>query len=103
MNGEWDSSRPKGWPRHGWEKRLAALVFAVAATAGTWYWQATFAADGLQRHYFVHYVAASAGWFEKYAVLHTVDSRGGWHPTVPGEVAPVKLPAGTRAGRLPSD
>ena len=28
-NGEWYESRPKGWPKHGFEKRLGVIAFAV--------------------------------------------------------------------------
>ena len=38
-----------------------------------------------------HYVVSSAGLFQKYLVLHTVDRRGRWHPTVPAEVVPVQM------------
>ena len=56
--------------------------------------------DALQRYYAAHYVVASAGWFNRYLVLHTVDRRGQWHPTIPAEVAPVKLASYTR-GAIP--
>ena len=29
MSGDWYQSRPKGWPRHGWEKRLGAILFGA--------------------------------------------------------------------------
>lgn len=47
--------------------------------------------DGMQRYYLAHYVVSSAGLFQKYLVLHTVDRRGRWHPTVPAEVVPVAM------------
>ena len=45
----------------------------------------------MQRYYLAHYVVSSAGLFQKYLVLHTVDRRGRWHPTVPAEVVPVAM------------
>ena len=31
MNGMWSSSRPKGWPRHGFQKRGGAIFFGFVA------------------------------------------------------------------------
>jgi hypothetical protein len=46
---------------------------------------------GMQRYYLAHYIVANAGWFNKYLVLHTVDRKGKWHPTVPAEVVALNL------------
>lgn len=34
MSGDWYQSRPKGWPRHGWEKRLGAILFGALVMFG---------------------------------------------------------------------
>ena len=97
MNGgEWHVSRPKGWPRHGYEKRIGAVFFGVVAMFAAWFVQAQYVMDGMQRYYLAHYVVASAEWFSKYNVLHTVDRRGKIHPTIPEEVVPVQLASYTR-------
>ena len=89
----WVSSRPKGWPRHGFEKRAGAVFFGVITVFAAWFIEVQYRWDAMQRYYLAHYVVASAGWFNKYLVLHTVDRKGRTHPTVPAEVAPVKLAA----------
>jgi type IV secretory pathway TraG/TraD family ATPase VirD4 len=91
MNGMWSSSRPKGWPGHGFEKRAGAIFFGFVAMFAVWFIQAQYVWDGMQRYYLAHYVVSSAGWFNKYLVLHTVDRRGKWHPTIPAEVVPVQM------------
>ena len=91
MNGMWSSSRPKGWPRHGFEKRAGAIFFGIVAMFAAWFIEVQYQWDGMQRYYLAHYVVSSAGLFQKYLVLHTVDRRGKWHPTVPAEVVPVKM------------
>jgi hypothetical protein len=91
MNGMWSSSRPKGWPRHGFQKRGGAIFFGFVATLAAWFVQWQYQWDGMQRYYLAHYVVSSAGWFNKYLVLHTVDRRGKWHPTIPAEVVPVQM------------
>ncbi|MGA2883312.1 MAG: hypothetical protein ABSG13_30570 [Bryobacteraceae bacterium] len=91
MNGMWSSSRPKGWPRHGFQKRGGAIFFGLVATFAAWFVQWQYQWDGMQRYYLAHYVVSSAGWFNKYLVLHTVDRRGKWHPTIPDEVVPVQM------------
>jgi len=37
MNGMWSSSRPQGWPRHGFQKRAGAIFFGVIATFAAWF------------------------------------------------------------------
>lgn len=37
MNGMWCSSRPKGWPRHGFEKRAGAIFFGIVAMFAAWF------------------------------------------------------------------
>jgi type IV secretory pathway TraG/TraD family ATPase VirD4 len=91
MNGMWCSSRPKGWPRHGFEKRAGAIFFGFVAMLVAWFIEVQYVWDGMQRYYLAHYVVSSAGWFNKYVVLHTLDRRGRWHPTIPAEVVPVKI------------
>lgn len=56
-----------------------------------WFFQVQYQWDGMQRYYLAHYVVSSAGLFQKYLVLHTVDRRGRWHPTVPAEVVRVQM------------
>jgi len=56
-----------------------------------WFIEAQYVWDGMQRYYLAHYVISSAGLFQKYLVLHTMDRWGKWHPTVPAEVVPVKM------------
>ncbi len=73
MNGMWSSSRPKGWPRHGFQKRGGAIFFGLVATFAAWFVQWQYQWDGMQRYYLAHYVVSSAGLFQKYLVLHTVD------------------------------
>src|ERR1700722_15127252 len=85
MDGILMSSRPKGWPRHAYQKRAGAIFFGFVAMFAAWFIESQFEWDGMQRYYLAHCVVASAGWFNKYLVLHTVDRRGKWHPTVPAE------------------
>jgi hypothetical protein len=92
----WSSSRPKGWPRHGFRKRGGAIFFGLVATFAAWFVQWQYQWSGMQRYYLAHYVVSSAGWFNKYLVLHTVDRRGKWHPTIPDEVVPVQMASYTR-------
>jgi len=87
----WVSSRPKGWPRHGFQRRGGAIFFGIVAMFAAWFFQVEYQWDGMQRYYLAHYVVSSAGLFQKYLVLHTVDRRGRWHPTVPAEVVPVQM------------
>jgi hypothetical protein len=91
MNGMWSSSRPKGWPRHGFQKQGGAIFSGLVATFAAWFIQWQYQWGGMQRYYLAHYVVSSAGWFNKYLVLHTVDRRGKWHPTIPDEVVPVQM------------
>lgn len=91
MNGMWSSARPKGWPRHGFEKRGGAIFFGIVAMFAAWFIQVQYEWDGMERYYLAHYVVASTGLFQKYLVLHTVDRRGQVHPTVPAEVVPVRM------------
>ena len=86
MNGMWSSARPKGWPRHGFEKRGGAIFFGIVAMFAAWFIQVQYEWDGMEKYYLAHYVVASTGLFQKYLVLHTVDRRGQVHPTVPAEV-----------------
>ena len=84
MNGMWSSARPKGWPRHGYQKRAGRSSSASwrCSRRGSFRWQ--FEWDGMQKYYLAHYVVASTGLFHKYLVLHTVDRKGKWHPDGPG-------------------
>ena len=91
MSGMWISARPKGWPRHGFEKRGGAIFFGIVAMFAAWFFQVEYQWDGMQRYYLAHYVVSSAGLFQKYLVLHTVDRQGRWHPTVPAEVSPIRM------------
>ena len=91
MSGMWISARPRGWPRHGFEKRGGAIFFGIVAMFAAWFFQVEYQWDGMQRYYLAHYVVSSAGLFQKYLVLHTVDRQGRWHPTVPAEVAPIRM------------
>ena len=91
MDGILMSSRPKGWPRHAYQKRAGAIFFGFVAMFAAWFIETQFEWDGMQRYYLAHYIVANAGWFNKYLVLHTVDRKGKWHPTVPDEVVPVNL------------
>lgn len=59
-----------------------------------WFIEAQYVWDGMQRYYLAHYVVSSAGLFQKYLVLHTVDRRGKWHPKIPAEVVPVQILGG---------
>ena len=59
MDEGWQAARPRGWPRHGYEKRLGALILACAATVACWYGQASYQLAGLERAYLAHYVAAT--------------------------------------------
>lgn len=65
--------------------------FGLIAMLAAWFFQVEYQWDGMQRYYLAHYVVSSAGLFQKYLVLHTVDRRGRWHPTVPAEVVPVQM------------
>ena len=67
---------------HAYQKRAGAIVFGFVAMFAAWFVQAQYVWDGMQRYYLAHYVVSSAGWFNKYLVLHTVDRKGKWHPTV---------------------
>jgi hypothetical protein len=78
-------------PRHGFQRRGGAIFFGMVAMFAAWFFQVEYQWDGMQRHYLAHYVVSSAGLFQKYLVLHTVDRRGRWHPTVPAEVVPVQM------------
>lgn len=91
MSGMWVSARPKGWPRHGFQRRGGAIFFGLIAMLAAWFFQVEYQWDGMQRYYLAHYVVSSAGLFQKYLVLHTVDRRGRWHPTVPAEVVAVQM------------
>ena len=91
MSGMWISARPNGWPRHGFEKRGGAIFFGIVAMFTAWFFQVEYQWDGMQRYYLAHYVVSSAGLFQKYLVLHTVDRQGRWHPTVPAEVSPIRM------------
>ncbi|MGA3242516.1 MAG: type IV secretion system DNA-binding domain-containing protein [Bryobacteraceae bacterium] len=91
MSGMWISARPRGWPRHGFQKRGGAIFFGIVAMFAAWFFQVEYQWDGMQRYYLAHYVVSSAGLFQKYLVLHTVDRQGRWHPTVPAEVAPIRM------------
>jgi hypothetical protein len=62
----WSSSRPKGWPRHGFQKRGGAIFFGFVATFAAWFIQWQYQWGGMQRYYLAHYVVSSAGWFNKY-------------------------------------
>lgn len=105
MSGDWYQSRPKGWPRHGFEKRLGAVLFGalVMFVFGAWRFLGPPEAgglSGLQRFYVPHYVANQAKLLPKMRVLYTVDRSGREHPTVPAEV--VDLDRRTvRAGMVP--
>src|ERR1700678_4288845 len=100
MSGMWISARPRGWPRHGFQKRGGAIFFGIVAMFAAWFFQVEYQWDGMQRYYLAHYVVSSAGLFQKYLVLHTVDRQGRWHPTVPAEVAPVQMASYTH-GAIP--
>ena len=85
MSGMWVSARPKGWPRHGFQCRGGAIFFGVVAMLAAWFFQVQYQWDGMQRYYLAQYVVSSAGLFQKYLVLHTVDGpspdlrlRWGW-------------------------
>jgi type IV secretory pathway TraG/TraD family ATPase VirD4 len=91
MSGMWISARPRGWPRHGFQKRGGAIFFGIVAMFAAWFFQVEYQWDGMQRYYLAHYVVSSAGLFQKYLVLHTVDRQGRWHPTVPAEVSPIRM------------
>ena len=94
LNGEWYESRPKGWPKHGWEKRLGVLAFAVLIVFvfSAWRFMGPPEAGGLgglQRFYVPHYVVNKAALLPKMRVLDTVERSGKQHPTVPWEVVDV--------------
>lgn len=85
MSGDWYQSRPKGWPRHGWEKRLGAILFGalVMFVFSAWRFMGPPEAGGLsgwQRFYVPHYVANQAALLPKMRVLYTVDRSGREQP-----------------------
>ena len=89
--GDWYQSRPKGWPRHGFEKRLGAVLFGllVMIVFGAWRFMGPPEAGGLgglQRFYVPHYIVNEAKLFPKMRLLYTVERSGRVHPTVPWEV-----------------
>ena len=86
MDEGWQAARPRGWPRHGYEKRLGALILACAATAACWYGQASYQLTGLERAYLAHYVAATFRLKNSYQLLHTVDAAGRSRPAIAEEV-----------------
>ena len=56
-----------------------------------WFIETQFEWDGMHRYYLAHYIIVNAGRFNKCLVLHMVDRKGKWHPTVPDEVVPVNF------------
>jgi hypothetical protein len=76
------------------------VLIGAAATIGIWTVQVLYAWDALERYYLAHYILVSAGWFEKYAVLHTVDARGKSHPAMLADIEPVDAPRGAIPFRL---
>jgi len=102
---DWYQSRPKGWPRHGWEKRLGAILFGALVMFVFSAWRLMGPPEagglsGLQRFYVPHYVANQAALLPKMRVLYTVDRSGREHPTVPWEVVDVDRRM-VRAGMIP--
>jgi type IV secretory pathway TraG/TraD family ATPase VirD4 len=91
MDGILMSSRPKGWPRHAYQKRAGAIFFGLVAVFAAWMFEWQFEWTGMQRYYLAHYVVANTGLIHKFLVLHTVDRKGKWRPAVPDEVVPVNL------------
>src|ERR1700677_58759 len=91
MDGILMSSRPKGWPRHAYQKRAGAIFLGLGAVFAAWMFEWQFEWDGMQKYYLAHYVVANTGLIHKYLVLHTVDRKGKWRPAVPDEVVPVNL------------
>ena len=51
MSGMWVSSRPRGWPRHGFEKRAGAIFFGVIAVFAAWFIEVQYRWDAMQRYY----------------------------------------------------
>ena len=45
MNGMWSSSRPKGWPRHRFQRRGGVIFFGFVAMFASWFikWQSQWA------------------------------------------------------------
>jgi hypothetical protein len=82
MDGILMSSRPKGWPRHAYQKRAGAIFFGLVAVFAAWMFEWQFEWDGMQKYYLAHYVVANTGLIHKYLVLHTVDQKGKWRPPV---------------------
>jgi hypothetical protein len=91
MDGILMSSRPKGWPRHAYQKRAGAIFFGLVAVFAAWMFEWQFEWTGMQKYYLAHYVVANTGLIHKFLVLHTVDRKGKWRPAVPAEVVPVNL------------
>jgi hypothetical protein len=91
MDGILMSSRPKGWPRHAYQKRAGAIFFGLVAVFAAWMFEWQFEWDGMQRYYLAHYVVANTGLIHKFLVLHTVDRKGKWRPAIPAEIVPVNL------------
>jgi hypothetical protein len=91
MDGILISSRPKGWPRHAYQKRAGAIFFGLVAVFAAWMFEWQFEWTGMQKYYLAHYVVANTGLIHKFLVLHTVDRKGKWRPAVPDEVVPVNL------------
>ena len=98
MDEGWQAARPRGWPRHGYEKRLGALILACAATIACWYGQASYQLAGLERAYLAHYVAASFRLKDSYPLLHTVDAGGRSRPAIAEEVLAAE-PEGLRLSK----
>ena len=85
------SERPRGWPVHGFQSRMLAIFLGITTTIAVWVYQPKYQWTAIERHYLAAYMLASTGWFEKYAVLHTVDAKGKSHPSTPDEIEPVEI------------
>jgi hypothetical protein len=85
------SQRPRGWPVHGFQSRMLAVFLGLTTTIAVWIYQPKYQWTAIERHYLMPYMLVSAGWFEKYAVLHTVDAKGKSHPATPAEVESVDV------------
>jgi hypothetical protein len=72
MSGMWISARPRGWPRHGFQKRGGAIFFGIVAMFAAWFFQVEYQWDGMQRYYLAHYVVSSVS-----------QNRGTRHPPAP--------------------
>jgi hypothetical protein len=82
---------------------MLAIFLGITTTIAVWIYQPKYQWTAIERHYLTPYMLVSAGWFEKYAVLHTVDEKGKSHPATPAEVESVDMtnaPRGTVPFRL---